>query len=90
MFWEEQEKTRIEQLQKEREHALETKASLSLMTADLDAFTSTLKKAKKSEYEVSTPVFRNLILMQFYLKIFVIVFAPKYTFITLWFFKENL
>jgi len=51
MFWEEQEKTRIEQLQKEREHALETKASLSLMTADLDAFTSTLKKAKKSEYE---------------------------------------
>ena len=36
----------------ERDHALETKARLSLMKTDLDAFTSTLKKAKKSEYEV--------------------------------------
>ncbi|KAH9508602.1 Eukaryotic translation initiation factor 3 subunit A [Bulinus truncatus] len=51
LFWEEQEKERIESTKQERAHALETKARLILMKLDLDSFTSTLKKAKKSEYE---------------------------------------
>merc|ERR1711956_176949 len=61
VFWEEQEKERIENLKTERDHALETKARLSLMKTDLDSFTSTLKKAKKSEYEDKLRDFDRLI-----------------------------
>jgi len=61
VFWEEQEKERIENLKTERDHALETKARLSLMKTDLDAFTGTLKKAKKSEYEDKLRDFDRLI-----------------------------
>merc|ERR1711963_341807 len=61
IFWEEQEKERIENVKKERTHALETKARLSLMKNDLDAFTSTLKKAKKSEYEDKLREFERLV-----------------------------
>lgn len=42
----------IETLKQERAHTLETKARLIRMKIDLDNFTSTLKRAKKSEYEV--------------------------------------
>merc|ERR1712156_1246852 len=59
IYWEEKE--RIENLKKERTHALETKARLSLMKTDLDAFTSTLKKAKKSEYEEKIREFERLV-----------------------------
>jgi len=59
--WEEQEKERIENMKTERDHALKTKARLSMMKVDLDAFTSTLKKAKKSEYEDKLRDFERLI-----------------------------
>ncbi|KAI8789964.1 eukaryotic translation initiation factor 3 subunit A isoform X2 [Biomphalaria glabrata] len=60
-FWEEQEKERIESTKLERAHALETKARLILMKSDLDTFTNSLKKAKKSEYEDKLKDFEKLL-----------------------------
>lgn len=44
----------IENLKKERVYGLETKARLSRIFEDSEIFLNTLKKARKSDYEVSS------------------------------------